>query len=166
MSGKTLAYSQLPKLLHEHRWTVADFIKKLTARGVALDKKSVYRLASPKPLQTINVRILGAVCDELNISIADLITWQQPKPMFHRIDEKMQARLSFLMEKNNEGKITPREAKELAELGAQAEQLSLENARILAEIAAAKRRTAARKNLRQPKARTSPRRKPARKASA
>jgi DNA-binding Xre family transcriptional regulator len=164
MSGKTLAYSQLPKLLHEHRWTVADFIKKLTARGIALDKKSVYRLASPKPLQTINVRILGAVCDELKIGIADLITWQQPKPMLHRIDEKMQARLAVLMDKNNDGKLTPQEAKELAELGAQAERLSLENARILAEIATASRRAAARKG--QPRAKSSPRRKPARKASA
>jgi DNA-binding Xre family transcriptional regulator len=139
MSGKTLAYSRLPKILHEHRWTVADFIKKLSARGVSLDKKSVYRLASVKPLQTINVRILGAVCEELKVGIADLITWQQPKPELHRIDEKMQDRLSALMAKNNEGKLTAQEAKELAELGAYAERLSLENARILAEMAAMKR---------------------------
>jgi len=63
------------------------------------------------------------------------------KPELHRIDEKTQERLFFLMGKNNEGKLSDREARELAELGDYAEKLSLENARILAAAAtAAKKR--------------------------
>jgi len=143
MNGKTVAYSRLPSILAEHRWTVAEFIKKLGANGVALDKKTVYRLASPKPIETINARVLGAVCAELKIGIGEIITWQQPKPELHRIDEKTQARLSWLMSKNNEGRLNPGEARELAELGAYAEKLSLENARILAALAGTKKMRAA-----------------------
>lgn len=40
------------------------------------------------------------------------------------------------MGRSNEGQLTHREAKELAELGAYAEKLSVENARILADAAA------------------------------
>ena len=58
------------------------------------------------------------------------------KPELRRIDEKMQNRLSFLMDKSNEGQLTDDEARELAQLGDHAEKLSFENARILAETAA------------------------------
>lgn len=141
MKGKSaLAYSRLGSILAQQHRTVAGFIEKLNTKGIFLDKKTVYRLAGPKPIQTINTRVLGVVCDELNVGVGDLITWQQPQPGLQRIDEKTQQRLSELMGRNNEGVLTAAEAKELAELGAYAEKLSLENARLLAEIAGAKKR--------------------------
>ncbi len=56
-----------------------------------------------------------------------------PGGMLIRIDRKMQARLTFLMGKNNEGQLTESEMRELVELGDHAEKLSLQNAQILAD---------------------------------
>ncbi|MGA3171908.1 MAG: helix-turn-helix transcriptional regulator [Chthoniobacteraceae bacterium] len=141
MNGTTrLAYSQLSRILTSHQFTVADLCKRLNKRGIPFDRKTVYRLAGFKPIQTINAPILRAVCEELNVGIGDIIAWEPSKPVLHHIDEKTQERLSFLMDKNNEGRLSGAEAKELAELGDYAEKLSLENARILAEAAAAAKR--------------------------
>jgi len=141
MNGtRRLAYSRLSRILTTHRFTVADLCKKLTAKGVSFDRKTVYRLAGFRPMQTINAPVLGAVCEELNIGVADVIAWEPSKPELHRIDEKTQQRLSFLMGKSNEGQLSDAEATELAELGDHAEKLSLENARILADASAAAKR--------------------------
>jgi hypothetical protein len=91
-------------------------------------------------MQTINAPVLGAVCEELKIKVGNVIAWEPSKPELHRIDEKTQERLSFLMGRNNDGKLSDHEARELAELGYYAEKLSLENARILADAAAAAKR--------------------------
>jgi DNA-binding Xre family transcriptional regulator len=141
MNGtRHLAYSRLSRILTTHRFTVADLCKRLSEKGVPFDRKTVYRLAGFKPMQTINAPILGAVCEELNIDVGDVIAWEPSKPELHRIDEKTQERLSFLMGRNNEGELTAAQARELAELGDYAEKLSLENARILADAAAAAKR--------------------------
>jgi len=161
MKGKSsLAYSRLGNILAQQHRTVAGFIEKLNAKGIFLDKKTVYRLAGAKPIQNLNTRVLGVVCEELQVGVGDLITWQQPQPVLQRIDEKTQHRLSALMGRNNEGLLTPAEARELAELGAYAEKLSLENARLLAEIAGTKKPAPSPKDEKRPtvrrKARTSP----------
>jgi DNA-binding Xre family transcriptional regulator len=141
MNGtRRLAYSRLSRILTTHRFTVADLCKRLTEKGVPFDRKTVYRLAGFKPMQTINAPILGAVCEELNIGVGDVIAWEPSKPELHRIDEKTQERLTFLMGRSNEGQLTDGEAREFAELGDYAEKLSLENARILADAAAAAKR--------------------------
>ena len=150
MNGKRLAYSRLSGILTTHRYTVAELCKRLSEKGIPFDRKTVYRLAGFKPMQTINAPILGAVCEELKIGIGDVIAWEPSKPELHRIDEKTQERLSLLMGKSNEGQLTDAEARELAELGHYAEKLSLENARILADAAAAAKRRhlgARRRNL-------------------
>jgi DNA-binding Xre family transcriptional regulator len=141
MNGtKHLAFSRLSSILTAHRITVADLCKRLSENGISFDRKTVYRLASFKPLQTINAPVLGAICRELNVGVGDVIAWEPPKPELHRIGHKMQERLSVLMAKNNEGKLSDAEAAELAELGNFAEKLSLENARILADAAASANR--------------------------
>jgi DNA-binding Xre family transcriptional regulator len=137
MNGRRLAYSRLSRILITHRFTVAELCKRLSEKGVSFDRKTVYRLAGFKPMQTINAPVLGAVCEELNVSVGDIIAWEPAKPELHQIDAKTQERLSFLMGRNNEGQLTESEARELAELGDYAERLSLENARILADAATA-----------------------------
>jgi DNA-binding Xre family transcriptional regulator len=109
----------------------------LSQKGIPFDRKTLYRLAGFKPMQTINAPILRAVCEELNVGVGDIIAWEPSKPELHHIDEKTQQRLSFLMDRNNEGQLTDDEASELAALGEYAEKLSLENAWILADAAAA-----------------------------
>jgi DNA-binding Xre family transcriptional regulator len=121
-------------------FTAADLCRRLAEKGIPFDRKTVYRLAGLKPMQTINASVLGAICEELNVGVGDVIGWKPSKPELHRIDERTQERLSYLMGRNNEGQLTEVEAAELAELGAHAEKLSLENARILANAALAARR--------------------------
>ena len=75
---------------------------------------------------------MGAICEEFNVNLGDLLVWEPVKPRLHRIGADVQARLDVLMEKNNQDTITAREKNELEELGKTVEHLSLENARMLA----------------------------------
>ncbi len=140
MEAIKYAYSTFPDLLAELKLTVTDVYERLLARGLKFDKKTLYRLASHEPLQTINAPVVGAVCAEFKIGLGDLLVWERPSPKLHKIDERTQARLDVLMAKNNEGKITAAETKELGTLGETIERLSLENARLLARHAGPRRR--------------------------
>lgn len=126
------AYSTLPDLLLQWKLSVTEVHRRLRARGFRFDIKTLYRLASHEPIQTINAPVVGAVCEEFKIGLDDLLVWQKPKQKLHRIDHKMQARLDELMTKNTEGTLSGKEKKEFAALGETVERLSLENARILA----------------------------------
>lgn len=134
------AYSTFPDLLAELKLTVTDVHERLIARGLKFDKKTLYRLASHEPLQTISAPVVGAVCEEFKIGLGELLVWERPTPKLHKIDGKTQARLEVLMGKNNEGTITAAERKELGTLGETMERLSLENARLLARHAGPRRR--------------------------
>jgi hypothetical protein len=143
MDAVRYAYSTFPELLAKLHLTVADVHARLLRRGFKFDKKTLYRLASHKPIQTINAPVVGAVCEEFKIGLNDLLTWERPTPKLHRIDAKTQSRLDQLMTKNTEGKLTTAEKKELATLGETVERLSLENARMLATHAETGRRARA-----------------------
>jgi hypothetical protein len=140
MEAIKYAYSTFPELLAELRLTVSEAHKRLVARGFKFDKKTLYRLASHEPIQTISAPVVGAVCEEFKIGLDDLFVWRPPAPKLHRIEEKTQARLDALMEKNNEGTITVAERKQLSALGDEVERLSLENAKILSRHAMTQRR--------------------------
>jgi len=131
MEATRYAYSTLPDLLTKARLTVAEMHKRLTARGFRFDKKTLYRLASPEPMQRIDAPVVGAICEEFDVNLGDLLVWQPVKPRLHRIGADVQTRLDVLMEKNNQGRLTVREKKELDELGTTVERLSMENARML-----------------------------------
>lgn len=140
MEAIKYAYSTFPDLLAQRKLTVADVHERLLARGLKFDKKTLYRLASHEPLQTIHAPVVGAVCEEFKIGLGDLLVWERPAPKLHRIDARTQTRLDALMTKNNEGTMTASERKELATLGETVERLSLENARLLARHAGPRRR--------------------------
>ncbi len=148
MEDVKYAYSTFLDFLAKHHLTVSEAHQRLLRRGFKFDKKTLYRLASRAPIQTINAPVVGAVCEEFKIGLNELLTWERPKPKLHRIDSKTQARLDELMAKNTEGMLTAPEKKELASLGETVERLSLENARMLAahaetdQRAGAARRTA------------------------
>lgn len=143
MEAIKYAYSTFPDLLAELRLTVADVHQRLIARGWKFDKKTLYRLASHEPMQTINAPVVGAVCEEFKIGLEDLLVWERPAPKLHKIDARTQARLDCLMRKNNEGTLNAAERKELGALGETVERLSLENARMLAAHAGPRRRARA-----------------------
>ena len=140
MEAIKYAYSTFPDLLVALRLTVAEAHQRLMARGFKFDKKTLYRLASHEPIQTISAPLIGAVCAEFKIGLDDLLVWHPPTPKLHRIDGKTQTRLDALMAKNNENTITAAERKELALLGDTVERLSLENAKMLGRHAAVRKR--------------------------
>lgn len=143
MEDVKYAYSTFPDFLAKHHLTVSEAYQRLLRRGFKFDKKTLYRLASREPIQTISTPIVGAVCEEFNIGLNELLTWERPKPKLHRIDPKTQARLDELMAKNTEGSLTAAEKKELASVGETVERLSLDNARMLAAHSETDRRARA-----------------------
>jgi hypothetical protein len=130
MNGTKHAYSALPSLLLKQRLTVAELYRRLEARGQRFDRKSVYRLAGSGPLHTLNMPLVGAVCEELGVALQQLISLGQP-PKLTRIDSATQDRLDELMSRNTEGSLSAKERRELEVLVDKVERLSLENARLL-----------------------------------
>jgi len=125
------AYSRLNFLLAKMNWTVFQLHRNLAASGVAVNIKSLYRLASDEPLEKIDLRIAAAICKICGATFADLITLEKPRARLQQMDAKTQSRLNALMELNNDGKLTARQKREFEQLAEKAHRLSLENARTL-----------------------------------
>lgn len=141
MDGKLPdAYSKLSLILAEANISVLELHRRLEAMGAPVNVKSLYRLVESSPLQKIDLRIAAAVCQLFKLALGDLISFEKPRARWRPLAPKMQARLDLLMEKNNEGKLTPGEHEEFMNLSAEAHRLSMENARVLlAERQRAKR---------------------------
>ena len=138
------AYSRLGLLLARENVSVLGLHRKLAAKGVPVNIKSLYRLAEEAPLQKVDLRIAAAICRLLNIALGDLITFEKPKAQLRHLDAKAQARLDTLMARNNEGRLTAAERKEFVGLADQAHRMSLENARtLLSESQRAQKRAGA-----------------------
>jgi hypothetical protein len=137
MSDKApVTYSQLRQLLMERKMSIPALQRALQKQcGVKVNVKSLYRLASNKPLQKIDGRIVGAICRTIHSPIEALLSLQKPAQHLHKLSAAEQNRLDTLMEKNNEGELTREESREFEALVDKAHRLSVENARILAQQA-------------------------------
>jgi DNA-binding Xre family transcriptional regulator len=132
MSGQDKgAWSTLPTLLAEKNLTIADLHQILQQRGFAVNKKSLYRLAAPQPVQKIDATIVRAVCEALEVRLQDLIQFQKPKFELKRLEPKSQRELDRLMDKNNEGELTKSEQARFKVLLDEAQRISLYNAKAL-----------------------------------
>jgi hypothetical protein len=137
------AYSRLTELMRARSLTVVDIHKTLAKRGHRFDLKTIYRLASDKPLLNINAPVVRAVCETLDIDLGKLIVWQPPTPKLQRIDAKTQKRLDYLMARSNEGELTDEERAELEKFAVELEALSIKNAKLLAQHARPQQRKSA-----------------------
>lgn len=133
---------KLSSILSENGMSVADLIRRIETSGYCFDKKTVYRMASEQALQTLNLPILAAIGRVLEMSDpGKLIQWSPSESgRLQRIDAGTQARLDELMAKNTEGELDAAERVEFEKLGRRVENLSLENARLLARHAQANKR--------------------------
>ena len=132
MHGNTPeAYSRLRIVLAKMNLSVFQLHKRLQADGVAVNRKSLYRLASDEPIQKIDLRIAAAICKACSVALGDLVTLEKPVAYLQRLDAKTQDRLDTLMAKNNEGSLTTTEKREFERLAEKAHQLSMDNARVL-----------------------------------
>ena len=125
------AYSMLGSILARQNLSVLSLQRKLSEAGIAVNIKSLYRLANDSPLQKLDLPITAAICKACSVALSDLITFEKPKAQLHQLDGKSQARLDALMTKNNEGLLTAAERKEFDALADRAHKMSMENARTL-----------------------------------
>jgi hypothetical protein len=126
-------WSNLGMLLAEHNMSVLALHKRLQEKGVSVNLKSLYRLAGSQPLQKIDARIVKPICLVLGVDLSELIPLEKPQVSLLKLDPLTQARITTLLDKNNQGTITKKERSELERLVNKAEKISLHNARALVE---------------------------------
>ena len=128
-----LAYSRLKRVLVEQKMSVPDLYRRIKKNGLRVNLKSLYRLAhDQEPLERLDLRVAGAVCEICDVPLSDLIAFAREDTKLQRFPGAKQKRLDQLMEKNNNGKLSAAEKQELSDLVRDAEELTLANARILA----------------------------------
>jgi DNA-binding Xre family transcriptional regulator len=125
------AWSSLPNLLAEKNLTVADLHQILRKRGFKVNKKSLYRLAAPEPIQKLDTAIIRAICEALEVRLQDLIQFQKPKFELKRLEPRSEQELDRLMDKNNQGELTKTEQARFKALLDEVQRISLYNAKAL-----------------------------------
>lgn len=126
------AYSGLGSILVERDMSVRDLGELLEKRGTPVSKNTLYRLSKAGPIDRIELQILGALRDALEVSLDDLLVFEAPAKGLQQLSATMQKRLHELMAKNTEGSLVAAEREEFLRLGREAERLTLANARHLA----------------------------------
>jgi hypothetical protein len=127
------AFSQLRRLLGQRRMTVPELHRRIQQRGVSVNLKSLYRLSrDDQPVERLDLRVAGVICQVCAVPLSELIAFETRKAQLRRLSAAKQKRLDFLMGKNNEGRLTNAERGELEALVAEAEDITLTNARVLA----------------------------------
>ncbi len=127
------AWSRLKSVLDRQGLTTADLVRRVSDQGDRVNAKSLYRLADPQePLEKVDMRVIGAVCQALNVEIGDLLTFQEPT-IIEEFDPTKQARMDSLLALHHDARaFTPSELSELQGLVEEAETIARGNARRLA----------------------------------
>lgn len=127
------AWSTLRTLLAEKNFTVADLHERLREQGFDVNKKSLYRLTTSRPVQKLDTAIARAICEALDVGLEDLIQFQKPKFELQRLDQKSEKELDRLMDKNNEGKLTEKERAQFKALLDEVQRITLYNSKMLVD---------------------------------
>jgi Cro/C1-type HTH DNA-binding domain len=128
------AFSRLKRILRERYMTVPELYRRMLQEGMSINLKSLYRLSNEQqPLQRLDLRVAGAICQVFALPLSDLIVFETTGKKLRRFAAKKQKRLEALMAQNNAGTLTKPQEQELRELVREAEEIMLDNARQLAE---------------------------------
>ena len=128
------AYSRLKRVLEEKNMSVPELHRRMRQQGMRINLKSLYRLSNDRqPLQRLDLRVAGAICEVFALPLSDLISFEAPRKKLRRLAARKQQRLDTLMDKSNGGTLTSAERQELRALVREAEEITLHNARQLAE---------------------------------
>ena len=129
------AYSRLKSVLEAKGWTAADLVRRIAEQGERVNAKSVYRLADPaETLEKVDMRVIAAVCQALDIGIADILTFEEPT-IFEQFNPTKQARMDELLYRHQSSSsvsLAQDELLELRKLVDEAEVVARGNARRLA----------------------------------
>jgi hypothetical protein len=94
--------------------------------------KSLYRLAKDdEPLERLNLRVAGMICQVCEVPLSRLIAFEMTEARLRQLSAAKQKRLDALMDRNNEGRLTPADRKEFQRLVHETEEIALDNARKL-----------------------------------
>lgn len=119
------AFSQLRSVLGERRMSIPELRRRLVEQGLNVNLKSLYRLVkNDQPLERLNLRIAGVMCQVCDVPLSRLITFEMTEARLRRLTAAKQRRLDALMTGNNEGRLTPAEHKELQGLVREAEAIA------------------------------------------
>ena len=128
------AFSRLKWVLERQGLTTADLVRRVSEQGDRINAKSLYRLADPEePLEKVDMRVIGAVCEALGVALGDLLTFDEPE-IIEQFGAERQARMDALMARHNGAgsALTAGDRTELEALVEQAEAVARGNARRLA----------------------------------
>ena len=131
-----VCYSKLHSILIKKEITVIDLYRKLKKQNIQVNIKSLYRLNNPiVPIEKIDTRVAGQICDSLKIDLSSLFTFREKidSSKFSSLSQDTERKLNILLEKNREGNINTKEKKELAKLIEETEQIMLSNVLALSE---------------------------------
>ena len=128
------AYSRLQEILHERRLSVPELHRRMQQQNQRVNIKSLYRLNdAQQPLTRLDLRVAGAICQLCDVTLADLVDFSAQGAKLATLAADKQDRLDTLMDKNNQGKLSRKEQRELQDLVRETQEITLHNARILAE---------------------------------
>jgi hypothetical protein len=128
------AYSHLKRLLKQQQISVPELHRRMRAQGLNVNVKSLYRLSDDsQPVDRLDMRVAGAICQVCAIPLSDWIVFEEETGGLRSLSVEKQTRLDTLMTRNNAGSLTDRERVELQALVREAEDLTLANARLLAQ---------------------------------
>lgn len=144
-------YSRLKPILDAKGLTAADLVRKIADQGDRLNAKSVYRLADPaETLEKVDLRVIAAICQALDIGIGDILTFDEPT-IVEQMSPAKQTRMDNLMARYQSSGPEPLcddEVVELRHLVEEAEAIARGNARRLASRKRKLQRTAGRSTKR------------------
>jgi hypothetical protein len=127
-------WSRLKTVLDRQGLSTADLVRRVSAQGNRVNAKSLYRLSDPQePLEKVDMRVIGAVCQAVGVGIDDILTFDEPT-MIEAFDAAKQVRMAALATQRSRRageSLTTAELSELQDLISEAEAVALGNARRL-----------------------------------
>jgi hypothetical protein len=128
------AYSRLKHLLKQQRISVPELHRRIRSGGFRVNLKSLYRLSDEdQPVHRLDMRVAGAICEVCDVPLSEWIVFEPEEGRLRMLDSDKQERLDLLMTKSSAGRLTEAERDELRTLVREAEEITLSNARLLAE---------------------------------
>jgi hypothetical protein len=128
------AYSRLKRILKQQRLSVPELHRRIRRSGLQVNLKSLYRLSrEDQPVERLDMRVAAAVCQVCDVPLSEWIVFEARDGKLRAIARETQEQLDVLMRKNNEGRLTSEERRELQALVREAEEIALANARTLAD---------------------------------
>ena len=128
------AYSRLNRLLKAQRLSVQELHRRILSLGIIVNIKSLYRLSDEdRPVDRLDMRVAGAICQACTVALSDWIAFEDEQGSMRSMISYKQNKLEQMMNKNNNGLLTDVEFTEFQILVREAEEISLYNARLLAQ---------------------------------